>query len=215
MRTVASTPNAGCSGAGTQFVHVFVTLSSLLACLAPLETKKKKADMPVCPIASLTFFEVLCKTRQQTSPSWSKGSELFVWSPCSSCWNTFADHTSSLLLLLATLFHGGWIGGTRGGGARGSWWGGKSWPLAVRPMAFRRAGANWAGRLLTSWLHPWVVVCLEWLRLRGSVWQSKLWRRWGRRRGEVNRRPGGWEVAPVGGKSCRGSRGPIGDRGEH
>lgn len=42
MCTVASTPNAGCSGAGTQFVHVFVTLSSLLACLAPLETKKKK-----------------------------------------------------------------------------------------------------------------------------------------------------------------------------
>lgn len=37
----------------------------------------------------------------------------------------------------------------------------------------------------------------------------------GEKKGEVNRRPGGWEVASVGGKSCRGSTGPIGDGGEH
>lgn len=135
-----------------------------------------------------------------TNPTWG--------SPCdpprSSCWNAFVDHTVSPLLL-ATRFHGA---GQRHGGLDE----GKGWPHAVRPMAFCWAGANWAEQTTDI---------LAWSMGGGFVWNG-----WGlggqcdrvnyggvgEEKGEVNQ---GWKVGPVGGKSWRGSRGPIGDGGEH
>lgn len=105
-----------------------------------------------------------------------------LWSSCQSALLTTHYPASS-----CNMFPWGWIEWWR------SWWGGGEWPPTVRPLAFTWAGTNRARGQLTSWLHPWVVVCLEWLGAGRAGWQSKLW--WG-----VRRR--GWRLGQLGVNHC-------------